>query len=384
MDAQPPLTAIDLFSGAGGFSAGLAHAGFEVIGAVDAWPVAVETYGLNFRHPALRADVGTLTAAAFWRGIRREPVPVDLVVGGPPCQGFSIQRRGEDEDPRNDLVFAFGRFVCEVRPRMFIMENVPGLLGPRGRKVLKRFGATLAHGGYLYRAALINAADYGVPQRRRRVLCFGWRTADVPPFDPPPATHAEGIFRTVRDAIGDLPPPAPDRASASASDPLHYRMRLSKKNLERLRLIPPGKGFESLPVDLRVECHKQGADRIGHRNVYGRLDADAPSATITARFDSFTRGMFAHPSEDRNITLREGARLQTFDDDFRFKGTQEEITALIGNAVPPLLAEVMGVAVATHLRGVARATPGGAAHRRSSRAEHLPQLELFGPAGAAG
>lgn len=382
MDPKPPLTAIDLFSGAGGFSAGLMRAGFEVVGAVDAWKVAVETYRLNFKHPVLREDVGTLTAESFWRGVRREPVPVDLVVGGPPCQGFSIQRRGEDDDPRNDLVFAFGRFVCDIRPRMFIMENVPGLLGQRGQSVLKRLGSTLARGGYVYRTALINAADYGVPQRRRRVLCFGWRTADVAPFDPPPPTHTEETFQTVRDAIDDLPPPAPDRASAR--DPLHYRMRLSKKNLERLRLIPPGKGFESLPVDLRVECHKQGANRIGHRNVYGRLDPDAPSATITARFDSFTRGMFAHPSEDRNITLREGARLQTFDDGFRFKGTQEEIAALIGNAVPPLLAEVMGAAVATHLHGVARATRGGAAPRRSSRAEHPPQLELFGPAGAAG
>jgi DNA (cytosine-5)-methyltransferase 1 len=116
-----------------------------------------------------------------------------------------------------------------------------------------------------------------------------------------------------------------------------------------LRRIPEGGGFEDLPVDLRVNCHKQGAARIGHRNVYGRLAAGRPAATITARFDSFTRGKFGHPSEDRSITLREGARLQTFPDEFKFLGTQEQIAALIGNAVPPLLAETLGRALAGSL-----------------------------------
>jgi DNA (cytosine-5)-methyltransferase 1 len=117
---------------------------------------------------------------------------------------------------------------------------------------------------------------------------------------------------------------------------------MSQTNQERLRHIPPGGGFESLPVELRVDAHKGGADRIGHRNVYGRLAADKPAATITARFDSFTRGKFAHPLEDRNITLREGARLQTFPDDYQFVGSQEEVAALIGNAVPVMLAEAIG------------------------------------------
>jgi hypothetical protein len=126
---------------------------------------------------------------------------------------------------------------------------------------------------------------------------------------------------------------------------------MSELNAERLRHIPPGGGMEHLPVELRVNAHKNGAHKIGHRYVYGRLAPDEPAGTITARFDSFTRGKFAHPFEDRNITLREGARLQTFPDDFRFEGTQEEIAALIGNAVPPLLAERIGRAMARHLQG---------------------------------
>ena len=202
----PHLTAIDLFCGAGGFSAGLTKADFEVVGAVDAWPVAVRTHQLNFDHPVLAADVSALTADAFWRGIDREPVPVDLIVGGPPCQGFSVQRRGDDNDARNDLILAFARFVCNIRPRMFIMENVLGLLGRRGREVLTRFGEALGHGGYHFLSVPVNAADYGVPQRRRRVLCFGWRAGDVQPFTPPAATHTPETYLTVRDAIGALPP----------------------------------------------------------------------------------------------------------------------------------------------------------------------------------
>jgi DNA (cytosine-5)-methyltransferase 1 len=127
-------------------------------------------------------------------------------------------------------------------------------------------------------------------------------------------------------------------------------MKLSQRNVERLRHIPPGGGFENLPVELRVDCHKGGADKIGHRNVYGRLSPDQPANTITARFDSFTRGKFAHPFEDRNITLREGARLQTFDDGFTFEGSQEDIAAQIGNAVPPRLSTVIGKALMENLK----------------------------------
>ena len=126
-------------------------------------------------------------------------------------------------------------------------------------------------------------------------------------------------------------------------------MRLSARNLERLKHIPPGGGFESIPIDLRVDCHKSGAARIGHRYVYGRLAPDRPAATITAHFDSFTRGRFAHPWEDRNISLREGARLQAFPDDYVFVGTQEEVAAQIGNAIPPPLALSLGAAIRENL-----------------------------------
>ena len=228
------------------------------------------------------------------------------------------------------------------------MENVPGLLGMRGRHILTEFERMLHDAGYTYEIKRVDAADFGVPQSRRRVLFVGCRMGD-----PTPATDfATKPRTTVREAFADLPPAAAAGAKG-ALDPLHITSRMSALNVERLRHIPPGGGFEDLPVEMRVRAHKNGAAKIGHRAVYGRLHPDRPAGVITARFDSFTRGRFAHPIEDRNITLREGARLQSFPDDFAFLGNREEITALIGNAVPPKVAESVGAILRAHLGNAA-------------------------------
>jgi len=351
------FTAVDLFCGTGGLSLGLQTSGFNVLGALDNWKLACQCYGLNFDHPALHHDIRKLSAQEFLSLTGNSDMKVDLVAGGPPCQGFSVQRIGEDADDRNDLVLEFARYVNELQPTVFLMENVLGLLGKRGGATAHRFEQAL-YPQYQVRSIRVNAADYGVPQLRKRVLYYGWRR-DVPvPFVFPRPTHDSDSYVTVWKAIGDLPEP-PEDYSPQPSDPLHKRHRLSPTNIERLKLIPPGKGFESLPVEMRVDCHKDGPDRIGHRYVYGRLDANQPAGTITARFDSFTRGKFAHPFSHRNITLREGARLQTFPDTFRFSGSQEEMAALIGNAVPPRLAQVIGKALFSYLSFL-RSEPAGA------------------------
>lgn len=332
------VRAIDLFCGAGGLSLGLKRAGAQIVGAVDGWDTATRTYALNFEHPVVTTDLLGMPAAGLLDQLRIDG-EVELVAGGPPCQGFSVQRIGSDTDGRNALVLEYGRLIDEIRPRLFLMENVPGLLGKRGRQTADAFISQLSS-FYEVRVARVNAADYGVPQLRRRVFMYGWRRG-TPPVLFPPALLTPEEYVTVREAIFDLPSPPLD-FEPLPGDPLHRRTRLSALNVMRLRHIPPGGGMEDLPARLRADCHKHGPKKIGHRKVYGRLDPDAPGATITARFDSFTRGRFAHPFEDRNITLREGARLQTFPDDFRFDGTQEEVAALIGNAVPPLLAEAVG------------------------------------------
>ena len=354
------LRAVDLFCGAGGLSLGLANAGIEVACAVDNWSVAADTYSANFDHPTLTADIATVTAADIIEvGGTLAAGDVDVVVGGPPCQGFSVQRIGCDRDGRNNLVLEFARLVLELRPRMFLMENVPGLLGKRGSLLAKAFEHTLCTSGYRVRSILLNACDYGVPQSRRRVLFYGWPDGEHE-FDFPAPTRGGGDHLTVWDAIGDLPSP-PEDCTPLPGDPLHRRTRLSPLNLRRLEHIPPGGGMENLPVDLRVACHRNGADRIGHRYVYGRLAPDKPSATITARFDSFTRGKFGHPYEHRNITLREGARLQSFPDTFKFVGHQEPVAALIGNAVPPTLATLVARQIVRTLEG-RRASHGEGLH----------------------
>ena len=199
------LCAVDLFCGAGGLSLGLENAGIEVLCGVDNWSSATETYSANFRHPALSADVSDLRASdilEFSGSVGRQ---VDLVVGGPPCQGFSIQRIGSDRDRRNNLVLEFARLVLEFRPRMFVMENVPGLLGKRGRPLFEAFRVKLSAAGYRVRSQLLNACEYGVPQSRRRVIVYGWPEGEREFVFPAP-THRSTDHLTVWDAICDLLP----------------------------------------------------------------------------------------------------------------------------------------------------------------------------------
>ncbi|WP_316575984.1 DNA cytosine methyltransferase [Nocardia canadensis] len=343
------LTAVDLFCGAGGMSLGLQNAGFEVLAGFDNWESAVSTYSQNFGHDAHLIDLGSAQPEDILQLIGQPAGTLDLLAGGPPCQGFSIQRIGEDADPRNDLVVHFGRLIVGTRPKTFLMENVPGLLGRRGRDSFARFVNVISEGGYEYDVLRVDAVEFGVPQRRPRVLVYGWRRG----LDDP-GLRLSGLAHrpvTVAEALASLPPAAAP-GTVDAEDPLHVESRLSEKNRERLQHIPPGGGFEDLPIELRVDCHRNGASKIGHRAVYGRLHPDRPSNVITARFDSFTRGRFAHPTEDRNITLREGARLQSFPDEFRFYGNREQIAALIGNAVPPLVAARVGAAISDHIIGV--------------------------------
>jgi DNA (cytosine-5)-methyltransferase 1 len=333
-------TVVDAFCGAGGLSLGLRRAGWRPVAAFDLDAKAVATYRRNLGPHALVADVRTVTGDQLRQlaGTDR----IDLVAGGPPCQGFSVQRRGGETDRRNGLPFEFLRLVAELRPQLFLLENVPGMRRRHGEGVLDAFLTEAERLNYRCSTAVLDAVRYGVPQFRKRLIVVG-RLGDDGFVFPPPSTDAADPQTHVRTALTDLPEPPEGRDHPSLIH--HRRTRLSALNRERLRHVPPGGGMQDLPAHLRVRCHRDGPKRIGHRYVYGRLHPDEPAATLTARFDSFTRGKFAHPFADRNLTLREGARLQTFPDDFVFEGNQEEVAAQIGNAVPPRLAEVLGVAL---------------------------------------
>lgn len=347
------LSAIDIFAGAGGLSLGLHQAGFEVLFANDIDPAAARTYSCNFPGRVELGDIADLGANDVLRIAGLSAGECDLLVGGPPCQGFSVQRRGPDEDARSLLILDYLRLLEGIRPRLFLMENVGGLLSKRGLHLIELLRNRAELIGYVTQVAKVDAVRFGVPQFRERVLLVGHRRRGAEPiFEFPTATHSRNRWRTVRDAIGDLPSP-PEDGSCHPKTPNHYReKRLSTLNLERLRHIPPGGGRENLPLHLQLPCHVNNPSHR-HVDVYGRLAWDRPAGTITARFDSFTRGRFAHPEQDRSITLREGARLQTFPDWFVFEGNREEGARQIGNAVPPLLAERLAQAARISLEGTA-------------------------------
>jgi DNA (cytosine-5)-methyltransferase 1 len=347
-EGTPP--ALDAFCGAGGLSLGLARSGFGIRAAFDDDEAAVATYRRNLGAHVFRADVRDV-------GPERLPPADDawrrwgLVAGGPPCQGFSVQRRGGGDDPRNSLPSELLKVILRLRPAFFLFENVPGIRRRHGGAVLAAFLEDARAAGYVCHERVLNAVHYGVPQVRKRLFVVGEHSpgGDAWFSFPEPVTEEDSPEVTVRAALAGLPEP-PEDLSEHPTIPNHRRTWLSALNLRRLALIPQGGGMQDLPAELRVPAHRGGADRIGHRYVYGRLHWDRPSATITARFDSFTRGKFAHPLRDRNLSLREGARLQTFPDDYVFRGTQEQIAAQIGNAVPPRLAEALGAAILDALR----------------------------------
>ncbi len=336
--------AIDVFCGAGGLSLGLCKSGFEVGFAIDINRYGVETYGKNFSHPVMCGDVRQVNFRKLISEAGLSVEEIVLLAGGPPCQGFSIQRRGPDSDLRNNLVFEFLRLVRDIQPRFFLLENVPGLKNVRGKDYLHQLIGAATKLGYHCHTQILNAADFGVAQIRKRLFVVGERTQGSLLFEFPKPLVRQANWITVRKALKGLPSP-PDDYTPHPLVFNHQKSRMSKLNIKRISYVPQGCGWEHIPKSLRVPCHEPGSDRIGHRYVYGRLSWQDPAGTITARFDSFTRGKFAHPSEDRSITLREGARLQSFPDDFDFVGPKEEIAAQIGNAVPPLLAEAIGRAI---------------------------------------
>lgn len=322
---------VDLFCGAGGLSLGFKKAGFNTVYAADNDKKAIETFKNNLGGVAEVADVFDLTADNI---IKKANISseIDIIVGGPPCQGFSVQRRGSDHDERNFLVLEFARIVHEACPKIFVMENVSGLLSKRGESVLEEFKTKLG-GEYALHIQKLDASHYGVPQSRKRVFLVGVKTQFTSSeFVFPSAVISDSISKkTVREFIYDL-------QSKDESDvPNHKADKLSDINLERIRSITQGQGRDSLPEHLQLPCHRNNANHR-HLDTYGRMSWDNLAPTITARFDSFSRGRFGHPVLDRTITLREGARLQTFPDEFVFVGAKVEVARQIGNAVPPQLA----------------------------------------------
>ena len=340
-------TAIDLFSGAGGLTVGLKRAGFHVVGAVEIEPNSFTTYKAN--HPDVRCltqDIASVSGADLldFGGIDR----IDLLAGCPPCQGFtSLTAKYKDrEDPRNALVLEMARLAEEIRPRALMMENVPGL-ARKGGSLYGRMKTRLQRMGYRLTEGILQVADYGVPQLRRRFVVLGGRGFEIPLPDP---THSgspnKGLepWRTVRDAIEKMPDPinlgeAKAMGHVERSD-WHVVRRLSQKNIDRIKAAKAGETWTHIPEHLRPNCHRNGY--VGFTNVYGRMTWDRPAPTITGGCTTFSKGRFGHPEADRTISVREAALLQTFPPDYRLNTPyMDHVCNMIGNALPCDFAEIL-------------------------------------------
>lgn len=343
-------TFIDLFAGCGGASLGFKRAGFVLKAAVELDPVGCRSYASNHLETALLInDIRLLSAQDILEKAGLNVGQCTVILGCPPCQGFSRHRlKGSGlDDPRNSLVTVFAEIVSSMHPAFFVFENVPGILKFH-ESPWYAAKESLTASGYRIVEGIVNAADYGTPQRRRRFTAIGCRLPLVIVDMPPNKTHRDpregGIlppWRTVRDAISDLPPLG--NGEQCVNDPLHCASIHSQATLDRIRCIPhDGGSRRSLPSEMQLECHKKHS---GHLDVYGRLWWDKVANTITSGCILPSKGRFLHPEQDRGITLREAARLQGFPDDYRFEGNKQQIALQIGNAVPPSLAHVIALRI---------------------------------------
>lgn len=335
------LTAIDLFSGCGGLSEGLKQAGFQIIASAEIRPEARVAYAMNHPDTYIFEDVKKVSSVAIKKLALLASGELDLLAACPPCQGFSTLRTKNRikpaDDDRNKLIFQISRLVEELRPRAVLVENVPGLLH---NWRISEFQRRLKKLGYKFAKGVLNAADFGVPQRRRRMIFMAIR-GDTTPTIPKPTTL---VPLTVREAIGRISP----GLEGIAAELHHMRQNLSPKVLERVRAISKDGGSRNdLKEELQLNCH-QNSD--GFKDVYGRLSWGKVASTITRFSHNPSKGRYLHPEEDRGLSLFEAMLLQGFPATYKLPtgGGMLKTSSLIGEAFPPPFAK----AQAMHISGI--------------------------------
>ncbi len=395
-----PLTTLDLFAGAGGITEGFRQAGFSCVFANDFNPNAVATFRLN--HPATDATCGPVEEQDP-RSVRRrlglKKGELDCLVGGPPCQGFSIYAPDRIlDDPRNSMFRHYLRFVDEFAPKTILIENVPGMLSLGGGKVVETILRELAHRGYRTECRILLAAHFGVPQTRFRLIFLASLEPGLKHPEPTHYFEARANFTggatltdrlgpldslrlrsaaTLRDAIADLPAIGAGGGSDEAEYPSDHRRspfaeslrmgadtlfnhtcnKLSQINLDRLMHIPPGGAWTDIPEAL-LPAGMRRARRSDHTKRYGRLHWDSLACTMLTKCDPHWGAVF-HPEQARTFSVRETARIQSFPDTYRFLGTRGSQYEQVGNAVPVLLARALAAEIRNHLnRKACRAAPG--------------------------
>ncbi len=335
---------VDLFCGAGGLSHGFKLEGFPLTAGVDVDEACRYPYENNNGAPFIRKDVAELKPREVERLFT--PGRVRVMVGCAPCQPFSVYNQKND-DPKWRLLGSFGRLIEEVRPDVVSMENVPRLLKFRGGVTFKALVNLLIDSDYNVVWGVLYGPSFGLAQTRSRLVLLASRIGKI---DLPRATH-ETPFRTVAEEIGHLPPLT--NGEVDATDHLHCTSKLSETNARRIVAAKPGGTWRDWESDLVTACHKKESGR-GYSSVYGRMKWTEPSPTITTQFYGFGNGRFGHPEQNRALSLREGALLQSFPADYEFVAPGERVHfkivgRLIGNAVPVKVARAIARTVRTHI-----------------------------------
>ena len=333
------MEAYDFFCGAGGLTRGLLDSGIEVITGVDCDESCLTTYehnnpGVKFIHADIR-EIGPKTLGLKCQSGRYDNT---LFAGCAPCQPFSSQRKANTQWHDATLLGEFGRLVEAVLPGYVLIENVPGIAKVPSFSTFRRFLKMLVKNGYGCDYRVLDAKHYGVPQNRRRLVLLATRHRQ-PSLPEPKYGNKLRPFRTVRQAISHYP--AINAGEEHPSVLNHLAAPITELNLKRLQATPhDGGDRRSWPEHLRLECHKGNYE--GHTDVYGRMYWDSPAPALTGRCHSISNGRYGHPKQDRAISLREAAALQSFPDGYEFFGYKTHIAKYIGNAVPVRLAEQIG------------------------------------------
>lgn len=331
------IRVFDFFSGCGGTSLGFQDLGFDIIGALDSDEDSAQTFKNNFPSATfLTRDIRQVAAQDLSDIILPLTNSPLLFCGCAPCQPFSNQRRTiSDNDNRKTLLSEFQRFIEYWKPDFIFLENVPGLQRiNKSDGAFKEFTLKLAELEYDFDTAVVRASDIGIPQIRKRfILIAAAKGHKISPISSLFEQH-EKLSPTIRSYIQDLPPIEAGEQHPKIAN--HVAARLSPENLLRIRHTPEGGDRRDWPVHLKTGCHK---NYKGHTDVYGRMKWDAPASTLTTRCISYSNGRFGHPEQDRAISVREAARLQTFPDNFVFTGSLTSCARQVGNAVPPLMAK---------------------------------------------
>jgi DNA (cytosine-5)-methyltransferase 1 len=345
------IKVFDFFTGCGGTCAGFRKAGLDIVFALDNDADCKRTFESNFnRVPYRLQDIASSRTTKLKPLLEKYTSHPKLFSGCAPCQPFTKQNTiRQSKDKRTPLLSHFARFIKAFGPEYVFVENVPGIqnLDPECGP-LADFLRTLEGLGYSKDIGVIASQDYGVPQRRRRLLLIASRLGEIQLPSPThgPKSTSRIDYVTVRDAIGDFPPLGAGESHSRI--PNHQAASLSPLNLRRIQCLKEGEGREKWPSHLWLRCHSNGYK--GHTDVYGRMKWDEPASGLTTRCISLSNGRFGHPEQNRAISIREAALLQTFPPDFVFHGSMRSMARQIGNAVPPRLAEVFGRYFVEHFK----------------------------------